>query len=421
MLSSFLSLHYTGYSVQELRIIVMRLPLLLAWRFLKSSHEKSISTMLRICFVSIVIGTGSLTLIAAIMNGFEQATHKKLQGIHADVTISAQGKTIDFPKLQNYLATAYQDQIAAASPSSLHHVMLEVPLSKDTYESSICVLKAVEPSLEKDVSHLNNYFCAGTTWASLDHGIFMGERLARQLNLVIGSLVTLLYHTQDDTILKIKVPVTGMFNTGIHDLDEQVIIGSYELVDTLFPHTATEVSCSLAAAAHEEITIQSLRDDLSLEVHSWKDRYTPLVAALTLEKYAMWVILLLVTLVASLTMVSLLYMYGTHKKTDIALLASQGMAASDLRMLFVAIATFITFSATITGVLLALFGTWILATYPFITLPDVYYVSHLPAQLNGTILVSVMGIALVISIGAGIFPNARITMSQLSSLLKGMV
>ncbi len=408
----------------------MRLPLLLAWRFLKSSHEKSISAMLRICFISIVIGTGSLTLIAAIMNGFEQATHKKLQGIHADITISAGGKNINYAKLSELLKKDYGKTIKASSPTSMYHVMLETQVEAEPYaleqtvESTICLLKAIDPETEPQVTTLGSMFTNPNTWELLDGtGICIGQSLANRLNLRVGSEATLIYHTQDEeeTISKKKVKIVGLFKTGIHDYDEQVLIASYEMVDSMYPHKVTQVSCTLYNQWEAPEVITSLKKAVPLEIRSWKDLYLPLVAALTLEKYAMWLILSLVTLVASLTIVSLLYMYATHKRTDIALLTSMGMPSRDLKKVFLFIAGILTFSATACGILLAALGTWLLQTFPFITLPDVYYVSHLPAELTGSIIVSVLLIALIISIVAGLFPHARSKSLPLSEDLKGML
>ena len=64
--------------------------------------RENISVMIKICFLSILIGTCALTLVAAIMKGFETATHKKLQGVHADITINAYDKAIDYAKLKKY-------------------------------------------------------------------------------------------------------------------------------------------------------------------------------------------------------------------------------------------------------------------------------------------------------------------------------
>lgn len=410
----------------------MRLPLLLACRFLKSSsQEKALSTMISICFVSIVLGTGSLTLVAAIMKGFEAATYKKLKGVHSDLIIDASGKGINYSKLQKVLAHEYQDTIASSSPTSLHHVMLQSASTQaDTsLESSICLLKAIDPMSETQVSTLHEMITKhnGSLSESLTSDtIALGEGLAERLQVTLGSIVTIVYQSEGpknvDTLSleKKQVTVAALYKTGIHDFDEQVIIASFALVNQLYPERITHVALALKDESKSLEVQQSLQKRLSLDVVSWKDLYPPLISALMLERYAMWLILMLVTLVASLTIIALLYMYTKHKIVDIALLKAMGMADHAIKEVFLWIATLITCSATFCGILLAAFFTWLLNTYPFITLPDVYYVSHIPATLDLPIIASVAFFALIVSICAGLFPNSSLHTIRVAQILKGI-
>jgi lipoprotein-releasing system permease protein len=410
----------------------MRLPLLLAYRFLKSSsQEKALSTMISICFVSIVLGTGSLTLVAAIMKGFEAATYKKLKGIHSDLIIDGSGKNIHYGKLKRVLADEYQDSVSSSSPTSVHHVMLQSQNSKiDTsFESSICLLKAIDPITEPQVSTLHEMMTKhyGLLSESLTYdSIALGEALAERLRVSLGSIVTIVYQAEGqkdgDTISleRKQVTVKALFKTGIHEFDEQVIIASYALVNQLYPERITHVALALKDESKSLEIQRSLQKRLSLEVVSWKDLYPPLISALMLERYAMWLILMLVTLVASLTIIALLYMYTKHKIVDIALLKSMGMADRAIKELFLWIATIITCSATFCGIVLAAFLSWLLNTYPFITLPDVYYVSHIPATLDLPIIASVWVFALLISICAGLFPNNSLHTIRITQILRGI-
>ena len=411
----------------------MNFSLLLALRFLQgAAYERTLSTMIRICFFSIMLGTGSLTLIASIMKGFESATHKKLQGVHSDLVISTDDGSIDYPKLTELIAKDYSHTIRASSPSSVHHIMLQAETStgRDPYrtiETTICLLKSIDPHLEPLVSSLGTMITAssGIPFENLiDDTVFIGKTLASRMNVEIGSPLTLLYQpdeTNNSTQLKKKlVTVVGLYNTGIHDYDDQIVIASHKLVNQLYSERITHVALSL----HEDVNIpqlkQELTDKLKLDVYSWKDLYPSLVSALTLEKYAMWIILLLVTLVASLTIVSLLFMYTTHKRTDIALLKSMGMEDHQLRHMLLWIASLVTFCATTCGIILAACGTWLLNAYPFISLPDVYFVSKLPATLTLSIVLAVYAVALFVSLCAGMFPNSAMKTMRVASTLKGI-
>lgn len=285
---------------------MMRFPLLLALSFLRStSEEYALSTMLKICFFSIVLGTGSLTLVAAIMKGFEKATYAKLKGVHADLIIDAQGRNIDFAKLSTVISQEYADTITTASPTSLHHVMLEAPSSslQGPLERTICILKAIDPITEPRVSSLSSMITQAPVprWESLDsHSIALGESLAERLEVHLGSPVTLIYQPDNSsssdtfTLERIQVNVGALFKTGIHDFDEQIIIAPFSLVNQLYPEGITQVSLALTHESEGPSIKHALQERLGLEVFSWKDLYPPLMSALVLERYAMWLILMLV-------------------------------------------------------------------------------------------------------------------------------
>ena len=58
-------------------------------------------------FLGIMIGSASLALVASVMNGIEYATHEKLQGIHAPISIMSKGHLIDFDKIKEVIAQEF--------------------------------------------------------------------------------------------------------------------------------------------------------------------------------------------------------------------------------------------------------------------------------------------------------------------------
>ncbi len=406
----------------------MRLSLLLALRFLRSSgHEKNIASMVKICFFSIIIGTFALTLVASIMNGFEKATYRKLQGVHADITINAHDKEIDYKKLAKVLTRDYGESIAAFSPTQVSQVILHNK-AIESVPMQISLLKAIDPLKEPQVSALGKLIISShpDPWALLDERtIFIGQPLADRLQLKEGQTVSLLYHEEEILSNKITldektVTIGGLFKTGFHDFDEHVIIASFALVKQLTTDAVTQVTIKLKDRQNEAEVITSLKKRLSLDVYSWKDLYPPLLAALTLEKYAMFFILALVTLVASLNIISLLFMYATQKRIDIAVLKTMGMSDQALVMTFIFISLIITFSATLVGLLLAILSTWLLNVYPFIQLPDSYYVTYLPATLDLRIILSVLLLAFFVSLFAALLPARKIRSMRVADILKGL-
>ena len=405
-------------------------PLFLARRFLQSSgQEKNISTMIKVCFTGIMIGTFSLTLVVAIMNGFESATHEKLQGIHSDIIIKAHGAPIAYDKVRTVLLSEFKQTIKAVSPYALGHAMIQAPDSHDI--SQLVTIIGMDPATDSQVSSLANTIItpknsSNTLEDLLAHdNLLIGQILAQELDIHPGGPVTLLFtpdqESADGTITldTIKAHVGQVFKTGIDEFDTHAVFCSLQFFEKIFGDAEiSSLGIKLQPGVTPHRVIPVLKERLGLDVFSWKDMYPALVAALLLEKYAMFFILGLITLVASMNIISLLFMYITQKRSDIAILKAMGMSDSAITHIFVILGMTLALSATIIGILGAAVVSWLLETYPFISLPDVYYVSHLPAKISWPIVAAVLAVVTLLSFIATWLPARQIRRMSITSILK---
>src|SRR5882672_10873309 len=106
-------------------------PFFLAQRILLAHvYQKSISSMTIVCLSGIFIGSFSLALITAIMNGFEVTIHEKMQGIHANIIVQSYGDSIDMKVLGPVLEKEFPE-IKAFSPLATHHILLRSERAED--------------------------------------------------------------------------------------------------------------------------------------------------------------------------------------------------------------------------------------------------------------------------------------------------
>jgi lipoprotein-releasing system permease protein len=130
-----------------------------------------------------------------------------------------------------------------------------------------------------------------------------------------------------------------------------------------------------------------------------------LFSALKLEKIAMFIILVLIIIVASLNIISTLIMVVMEKGKDIAILKSMGATAGGIMRIFMIEGLVIGFVGTILGVS----GGWVLCSilkkYQFIKLPsDVYYISTLPVKIDPLLILTIAIASIGISFFATIYP-----------------
>lgn len=385
--------------------------LLLAWRYLKgTSHERSIATMVKICLIGIFIAIAALTVTISVMRGFEEAMFEKLQGINPQVTIRNYGQEIDIKTVDQVLTSSFPE-VAAASPEETRQVIIEIPSANE--QDQVMALRGVDPARIEKVIRLEDKIVAWQGSADLTHllqknQVLMGKKKAELLGLVVGDQVTVLYAPDARRKRKIsfkaeQATIAGLFSTGIEDYDMGVLFCNYDFLKQLFPKaTYTEMGLRFNPSAGSGRTgsvVKRLRHALpEYEVVTWQEMYSSLVAASTFERYVMFFILALMTLVASMNIISLMFMEITQKRADIAILRSMGASHALIRRIFLCMGLIITLSATIAGELAGALICHLLQKYPFIQLPDVYYTTHLPAILEWQTFASVFAVAMIVSL-----------------------
>lgn len=403
----------------------MKRSLFIAWRFLQAiTHENTITTMLTICGTSISVSTCALALIMAIMNGFQYATVRSLQGIHSDITIQAPaGKTIDFKKIYETLEKEFPHMVEHATPIAYHHAIIQTKSVHDI--SHVIVIQGIDvPHDAKTRSVMQMLNKANKTQTINDQSIVMGSVLARELNIQPKNVVSLLFTTKSSTSRKLafekmKIPVSQLFTSGIDEFDHSVVFCTLATFKKLFPETdISEIGIKLKPGVDANKAITELKKRFKLELFSWQELYPALLDALKLERWAMFLILMLVAGITSITIVALLMMYIFHQKTTFAVFIAMGMRMRQLRLIVTLIGVAITFVATLIGILLAAGISFILEHYKLIALPDIYYIGHVPAQMSITTVVLVICLMNGVSLITSWFTTGLIKKMNVAKLLK---
>lgn len=344
--------------------------------------------MIVICFLANMIGSFALSLVVAVMDGFEHETHKKLRSIHPELIIQSTGKALAFPAIEKvFLSEQPFNRLAGYAPSSIAHVIVRSNVIQDD-DMLVMQLESLDPRYAPKAQPICQKISHDVPDAldRLDNQtIIVGRKWAERYGLSIGSSINIGYIDQSNNniLQEYAVTIGGYVTTGINEYDMNMIFCSRELFDELFPTIGVQqIHCALQSSDDLPTVQRALQSRLGLEVYSWHDLYPALVAALKLEKYVMIVILALITLVASMNLFSLLSMISYHKQRDIALLALMGMPEQSIRSIFVMIGLIISGLSGAIGIAAALLTGWALKLYPCIQLPDSYYVSHLPITID---------------------------------------
>jgi lipoprotein-releasing system permease protein len=402
----------------------------LAWRYLlHSSYEKTISYVTIICFCALLIGSCSLALITAITNGFEKTTKKTLQNIHPHIIVHLAEDQTDFDQQKiDTLLRVCCPHLDSWSLSSSRYGILEDSDDGEgqpymvTLEGIDAATRAQVSSIQKTILQPKNAPLEQIVRG--DH-VLIGAGIAQQWQVSVGDKLSFLFPEEHQnkkehiTFDRAPLIVGGIFKTGIEEFDNTLIFCAYDFFEDLFPNTGIEqLNIHLDDEKFIPQTVSILRQTAHFDARAWYDLYPALMAALTLETYVAFAVLSLTTLVASMNIIALLFMQIIRKRPDIALLKTVGCSTAIIKRIFLCMGLLISSIACIVGLLLAAGISWLLEHHHLIALPDAYYVSHVPADMTWTIMLSVFAVVIVLSWIATLIPLCNIRRINITHVLR---
>jgi lipoprotein-releasing system permease protein len=450
--------NFTDSNIKANTSIFKPLSVFLALRYVRSRHGNGFSTFISASStIGIALGTMVLIVALSAMNGFERELANKLLSIvpHAEL-ISAEEPIPNWPLNVKNIASN-PDVIAAAPVINLTGMM------QHKNQLKALEIRGVDVKLETLVSDIESYIVQGD-WHALtsednsknshdndkneigksivENGIVIGSGIAKTLSVKVGDTVQILLpptqHEKGDmsnrnifaSPVKRQVEIVGIFKFGgtIDDtlayisLAQAAEIKGYEKgevqgirikIDNVF--SAPAVARTIAYSFNHYVYI-----------NDWTYTQGHLFNDIQMVRMIMFIALFLVIAVASFNIVSTLIMAVNDKKGDIAILKTMG-ASSKLIML-----TFI-YQGLVNGFLGSMLGGFfgvvialnLADIFVFIeklfTLKilsaDVYFIDHIPSQLNTTDVYITIITALSMSLIATIYPAWRATRIEPAQVL----
>lgn len=398
--------------------------LFISWKYLFSQQKNStIKYMTRICFLGIFLAVFSLSFIMSIMKGFEAATYTTMQNIYPDLILDAHEDIFDVTSIDPIL-TKEKYQIAHYSGQALAQGLLHNPEHETT--PLVVQIKGINHEQEAKTTNLIKTICNDKTLQETinNNKILLGKKAAQTLHLLPGESVALLYSEESEVssmqMQEVTLTIGGLFETGIDEYDYALMYCSLELFKSLFPgNDVSQIYIKLKNKSQELSIKKMLQQDLAVDTYSWKDLYPTILSAMKLESLGMFLILFLIICIATINVISVLFMYIYQKQKNIALFVCMGISKHKIRYIFLCISMIITGSAALLGIIASYATGIILQTYPIITLPEnVYYTSVLPWNYSFYTSIMILFITLCISYIASLIPLQKISRMNITLLLK---
>lgn len=396
---------------------------LLAGRYLRTRRREGfVSVIAGFSFLGILLGVATLIIVMSVMNGFRKELLEKIVGVNGHIFATP----IDRP-LDDYAQ-------AAARLRQVPGVKLAIPLVEGQALASSQVGNSgvlVRGISEEDIKSIP--FIAGNIrQGTLDGfestgGVSIGRRLAAALGLQAGDTITIVSprgaSTPFGTAPRIKAyPVTAVFEIGMTEFDGSFVFmplaesqayfnrdGDVNVIEIFIdnPDRTQAVRDAIEKDAMEKGGLRPL------VLSDWRQRNRTFFNALEVERNVMFIILTLIVLVAALNIVSGLIMLVKDKTEDIAIMRTMGASRGTVLRVFLitgaAIGVVGTLAGLVLGVVFANNIKKIMAAINWISGanlwdPTVRFLSDIPSVIDWREVMSVVVMALVLSLLATLYP-----------------
>jgi lipoprotein-releasing system permease protein len=394
---------------------------MLAVRYLRAKRAESfISIISVISLVGIALGVATLIIVMAVMNGFRHDLMGRILGLNGHVIVQGyEGQGIaDYDAMAARIAKVpgilhvapLVSGFAAVEANGVPTGVQIRGLRKADLQALTMVSKSISPQAMAQYS---------------EDSILIGVRLAQQLGLAPGLELKLMgMHgnvTPFGTMPLVKnYAVAGIFNIGMSEYDRTIVFMPLDQAQLFFNLGDSVPSLEAMVADPDRVNdlvpaVQQAAGP-NVRVLTWRDTQSTFFDAVQVERNVMALILTLIVVVAALNIVSGLYMLVKDKSSDIAILRTMGASrGAVMRVFFIAgmsigvAGTFIGFLLgvlfcanieTIRQILMTLTGTSLFN-------PEVYFLSHMPAEMDAGEVTVVVLVALTLSFLASIYPAWR--------------
>lgn len=369
--------------------------------------------------LGIMLGVAALIVVLAVMSGFRQELMDRILGVSGHATLQVAG-------LQAPAARVMADElqkiegVAKATPYVSGQVMVTAQ-----GRATGAFLRGVEGDPLAEMG--GNAVVLGDNLGEPD-SLLVGSGLARQLGLLPGGGVTLLSPEGARTLVGFiprtgQFGVAGTFTVGMIQFDNALVLGRLadvqrflgrqEGVDAVEirltdPQRIDELAPQIAAVAE-----RFAESDMDVTLIPWTVANAEFFRALQVERVTMFIILSLIIVVAAFNIITGQMMLVNDKMSDIAIMRTMGATQGQIRRIFLFNGLLLGGLGVAGGLALGMLIVWRMAdvvdgiralTGVNLFPSEVYFLSELPGKISATDMLNVIGMAMVLTVLASLYP-----------------
>jgi lipoprotein-releasing system permease protein len=392
-----------------------------AFRYFRA--KKSTNAVNIISWVSvsaIAVGAGALIIILSVFNGFEGLVKSLYSTFYPSVKVSAvNGKTI-------HLTPQQLQQIAGLKNVAQFTQVVEekAVLRYGEGDQTIAILKGVDSNYNKvaevDKSIVRGHFDTGD---DLAYRAVLGIELEMALGVdVEKSLLPITVYLPRRNVGNMALPEDALSNGVLYpsgsfaiqqEFNSKYVITNIAFMRQLQEMDANEMS-ALEIRGRKGVDDGILKGNLinllgpGYKVETRYEQNQSLYAIMQTEKWAVYVIMSFILVIAAFNMIGSLYMLVMEKQKDITILRAMGARSSMVTGIFLAEGLIIAGLGTAIGFVISILFCLLQQRFGLIKLEGTsFLVSAYPVSMHPVDFLLVSGTIIVIGAGASLYPARR--------------
>ncbi|KWW30187.1 MAG: lipoprotein-releasing system permease protein [bacterium P3] len=405
----------------------MRYRLLIAWRYFFARRHKSVVNIIsRISLGGITVCAFSLIVVLSVYNGIGDLTQRLFNVFDPELLIdAAEGKSFRCDK-KTLAQLRTTDGVAEVS-----QLVEEKAWATYRGQQAIVQLRGIDGSYIRQTG-LDTLLADGA-WmvgqkdsGGIEHIVLGGEIYYRlgispysnaPIQLFIPRRGTGIGTTMDEAFNSSAVYPSGYFVIQ-QDIDSRYAVCDISLIRRLLDYdddVCTALSVSLTSRASVRQVRQTLLDklgqaypDITFRCRDRMEQQPLYYKVFRSERLAIYIILSLITLVASLTLVASMRLLVIDKRDDSATLRALGLTEHAIRQVYVWQGAMITAAGCVTGLLLGFAVCLLQQRFGIVKMGENFVTTSFPVAMRGIDFLSVFLIVMAIG-GLAVITTVRRT------------
>jgi len=390
----------------------------IAGRYLFSRERKAlVSAITLISVAGVAVGVATLVAVIGVMDGAREVLFKKIADTfpHLQISNPREGEafTLDPELLKNLRA---RREVLQAEPVLEKSGLIQTDRGIEAQKCGILLIGldgAGHSPYEQTI--LQKSKVEGTNRPG-PHEVVIGAPLARKLRATTGTQLRLITMAPSKAAFSqgasgTAVRVAGIYHSGVYDFDEHsVFIGDADM-RSLFGIKAGTASKIYVRLGQPELA-QPIKADLRLipryqayAIVTWGEQNGDFFAGLKIQKFMLFVILLLIIIVAAFNIIGTLVLMVFEKTRAVGILRAMGASQGVIARIFLINGVLIGLVGTLAGVGLGLVICYAVIPIIPIHLPEsIYNLTQLPVKVKLPTVLTIMLCSMLICTLAALFP-----------------